>query len=96
MGQVRKSKFRLGIKPCAHIHDAQYMLVKDDLEHVYYANIHLVEAVKWQDHPDIAHPEVKLGGEFSIFHPDWAHEITIPNEATEEEILKAVEEQTSS
>jgi DNA polymerase-1 len=50
----------------------------------------LVKAVQWQEAPEIQHDEVKLGGEFSIFWPDWAHEIIIPNGATEEEIVAVV------
>lgn len=90
MGKVRQSKHRLNIRPCAHIHDAQYMLVLDDIDVVMYANKHLVKAVQWQDHPDIWHDEVKLGGEFSIFWPSWANDITIPNEASEKEIRSIV------
>lgn len=90
MGKVRASEFRLMIRPCAHIHDAQYMLVKDDIYAVMFTNEHLVNAVKWQDDPEIFHHEVKLGGELSIFWPNWANDITIPNEATEEEIRSIV------
>lgn len=90
MDKVRASKHRLDIKPCAHIHDAQYMLVRDDIEVVMYANEHLVKAVQWQEHPDIANDEVKLGGEFSLFWPTWANDITIPNGATEKEIRSIV------
>lgn len=91
MGKVRASEFRLDIRPCAHIHDAQYMLIRDNLDAVLFANTHLVKAVQWQDHPDIWHDQVKLGGELSIFWPSWAQEITIPNGATEEEILSLVQ-----
>jgi DNA polymerase-1 len=49
-----------------------------------------VKAVQWQDHPDIAHDEVKLGGELSIFHPHWGKEYTIPNGATEDEIFAVI------
>jgi DNA polymerase-1 len=91
MEKVRKSEHRLNIRPCAHIHDAQYMLVKDDISAVLYANKHLVKAVEWQEHPDIAHDEVKLGGEFSIFWPDWSKEITIPNGATESVVRSVIE-----
>lgn len=90
MGIVRKSKHRLNIRPCAQIHDAGYALVRDDLETLAFLNKHLVKAVEWQDHPDIAHDKVKLGGELSIFHPSWEHEIGIPNGAEEAEILAAV------
>lgn len=91
MGKVRQSKHRLQIKPCAQIHDAQYFLVRDDMETILYANKHLVKAVEWQDHPDIRDDQVKLGGEFSIFWPDWSKEIIIPNGATEEDVFSIVE-----
>lgn len=95
MGIVRGSRHRLNIRPCAHIHDAQYMLVRDDIEDVMFTNEHLVNAVKWQDHPDIAHDQVKLGGEFSIFWPTWSNEIVIPNGATQEEIFKSIDGQVT-
>jgi DNA polymerase-1 len=92
MGNVRKSPHRLNIRPCAQIHDAQYYLVKDDIEALMYANKYLVKAVKWQEHPDIAHDEVKLSGKLGIFYPDWTNEITLPNDATADEIMQAINE----
>lgn len=96
MGIVRAGEHRLNIRPCAHIHDAQYMLVKDDINAVLYANKHLVKAVEWQEHPDIAHDEVKLGGEFSIFWPTWQDEIVIPNGATEEDVFDIIDKHMKS
>lgn len=90
-GKVRKSKFRLDIKPCAQIHDAQYFLIRDDIKAIKYTNDNLVEAVKWQELPDIQHDEVKLGGEFGIFYPTWKTEITLPNGATEDEIFSVID-----
>lgn len=87
MGKVRVSRFREDIRPCAHIHDAQYYLIREDLDALEFTNEHLVEAVNWQNHPDIAHPEVGLGGELSVFFPTWCEETTIPNGAKKEEIL---------
>ena len=92
MEKVRSSEHRLEIKPCAHIHDAQYYLVKEDIAAVMFLNEHLVKACQWQDHPDIEHDEVKLGGEVSLFFPNWSTEITIPNGATKEQILDLVAE----
>lgn len=92
MKKVRASKYRTSIRPCAQIHDAQYYLVRDGIDEIMFTNKHLVEAVKWQEHPDIAHDEVKLGGEFSIFFPDWSHEIEIPNGATEDEIFHIIDD----
>lgn len=92
MGKVRESQFRLDIKPCAQIHDAQYFLVRDNMDALMFANEHVVKACEWQDHPDIEHPEVKLGGTFSVFFPDWSKEFEIPNRATEEQIYQAAQE----
>lgn len=84
MGKVRASEHRLVIRPCAHIHDAQYYMIPDDLAPLAYVNEHLVKAVQWQDHPDIWHDEVKLGGEVSVFFPDWSRELEIPNGADQD------------
>lgn len=89
-GKVRASPYRLTIRPCAQIHDAQYHIVKDDMDTVMFYNEHVVKAAKWQDHPAIYHDEVKLGGETFICFPNWAHEFSIKNEATEEQINESV------
>lgn len=91
MRKVRTSEFRLDIRPCIHIHDAQYFMIRDNMDTLQYTNKHLVEAVNWQDHPDIAHPEVGLGGELSLFYPTWANEIEIPNHATPEEVHQIIQ-----
>lgn len=88
MGKVRKSVYSFWIRPCAHIHDAQYYLIRDCIHTLLYTNKHLVKAVQWQEHPDIAHPDVKLGGELSIFYPNWSKELTVPNGVTEDELTK--------
>lgn len=90
-GKVRKSAFRLDIKPSAQIHDAQYFLIRDDINAIKYANDNLVKAVQWQELPDIVHDEVKLGGKLGIFYPTWKTEITLPNDANEEEIFAVID-----
>lgn len=90
MGKVRASKYKYDIRPCAHIHDAQYYLIRDDMDVLLYMNEHLVQAVNWNDHPAIYHSEVGLGGEVSLFHPTWAEEIMLPNGSTEEEIRAVI------
>lgn len=91
MAKVRDSEFAHDILPGAHIHDAQYYTIRDDMAVVQHLNTHLVKAVQWQDHPEIYHDEVKLGGELSLFFPSWEHELTIPNGATDQEIRSLVE-----
>lgn len=73
-------KFRYLIRPCAQIHDANYYIIKDDPELLIWMNENLVKEVQWQDHKDIYHDEVKLGGELSVFFPSWAEEMQLPNE----------------
>lgn len=84
--------FRLRIGPCAQIHDAQYYIVDDDISVVHWVNVHLVQAVQWQALPEIQHPDVRLGGQLSIFFPNWSNEYTIPNYATPQEILNITRE----
>lgn len=83
---------RKNIRPCAQIHDAGYAMVKDDMPTVLFMNEHLVNAVNWQDHDDIRHDDVGLGGELSLFWPTWAQEMVIPNGATEEKIHELIAE----
>lgn len=96
MRKVRDSKYHLDIRPCAQIHDAGYALVRDNLDILEYVNTHLVKAVQWQEHPDIAHDQVKLGGELSIFYPTWEKEIEIPNGANQNEIISIVKDAIAS
>lgn len=92
MKQVRRSKYQTDIRLCSHIHDAQYYLIRDDIEVVHWLNTVLVKEVQWQEDPLIQHDEVKLGGELSVFHPNWAKEMTIPNGASIAEIRKLAKE----
>lgn len=91
MQEVRQSPHRLTIRPCAQIHDAGYALVKDDIDALHFTNERLVKAVQWQEHPDIQHDQVKLGGELSIFYPDWSQELVIPNGSSQSEIIALIE-----
>lgn len=86
MAKVRASEYRLKIKPCVHIHDAQYYLIRDDIKVLHYMNTHLVKEVEWQEDPLIAHDQVKLGGEVSVFFPSWNDEVSLPNRISIEEI----------
>ncbi|ANJ20791.1 DNA polymerase [Roseobacter phage RD-1410W1-01] len=91
MGKVRKSEYRLDIKPCAHIHDAQYYLVRDrGFGPLMYMNEHLPKAVSWQDDPEIYHDQVKLSGSVEIFHPNWNHGFDLPANCNEETIIEKI------
>ena len=95
MRKVRLSEHRTSIRPCAQIHDAGYALVKDELAPILFLNEHLVHEVNWNDHPEIFHPVVGLGGKLSVFYPTWKDEVMIPNHATKEEVLAIVKKALS-
>lgn len=86
------SPYRMDIWPCCHIHDAQYFLVRNRIEPIHFLNETLVPAMEWQELDEIKHPEVKLGGELSVFHPSWSYEVKIPNKASPDEIKTIAKE----
>lgn len=90
--KVRNSPYRLDIKPMIMIHDALYYLIRDRIDVVLWVNSNLSKAVMWQEEPQIKHDKVHLSGELSIFYPDWAHELTLPNELDKKELIKLVTE----
>ncbi len=85
--RIQRERLQEFIFPVAHIHDSQYFLVKDKVGLVEWFNDNLVECMQWQDLPELAHDEVKLGGEVDIHYESWAMPITIPNRASKNEIL---------
>jgi DNA polymerase-1 len=91
MKKVWASKYRLDIKPVAQIHDAQYYLIRDDVEIVEWVNSNLIEAMQWQELPEIQHPTVKLGANLDIFWPSWKAHITLPNNADQTKIRELCE-----
>lgn len=91
MRHVRKSQYRLDIRPTSQIHDAGYYLIRDDVAALKFTNDKLVTEVKWQEHPDIQHDQVKLSGKLGVFYPNWSKEITIPNDASEDTIFSTID-----
>lgn len=88
MQKVWASKYRYDIKPVGLIHDSIYILMRNDVEVVEFANRELINAMKWQELPELQHPTVKLGANLDIFWPDWAHATTLPNNADQKTIME--------
>lgn len=91
MEKVRNSPYRTKIRVCNIIHDAAYFLVEDDIDVFLWLNKNLVKEFQWQEDPAIAHDKVHLGGEVSIFQPNWSSELTVPNDCSREELLSLVD-----
>jgi len=92
MRKVWASKYRFDIKPVALIHDAIYLVVKDNIEIVEWANRELVLSMQWQELPEIQHDTVKLGSALDIFWPNWSNAITLDNNADKQTILELCKE----
>lgn len=87
MEKVWDSPYKLDIKPVAMIHDAIYLLIRNDLKAVEWVNRELIKSMQWQELPEIQHDTVKIGAELDIFYPDWAHPMGLKNNATQADIL---------
>ena len=92
MEAVWASEYSLDIKPVAMIHDAIYILVRDDPKVMEFTNRELTKAMQWQELPEIQHPEVTLGGALDIFWPTWAKAVTLDEKADEAEIIQVCSE----
>lgn len=92
MQKVWASPYRHDIKPVALIHDSIYLLIRDRLDVVEWANNNLIEEMRWQDLPELHHDTVKLGANLGIFWPDWSNECTLPNDASASEIKRLCDE----
>jgi DNA polymerase-1 len=88
--RVLNSRFKHDILPISHIHDAQYFIIRDNIATLEFVNNNLIECMQWQELPEIAHDQVKLGGELSVFYPTWADETKLPNNATRQELFDIV------
>ncbi len=88
MKKVWISPYRYNIHPIALIHDAIYLIIKDDLEVAEWVNHELIKSMQWQELPEIQHDQVKLGAALDIFYKGWHQPITLPNDASKEEIKK--------
>lgn len=81
MEKVWASPYRLDILPVAMIHDAIYLVIRNNPDIVAWVNRELIQAMQWQELPELRHNKVKLGAELSLFYPSWADELKLPNEA---------------
>lgn len=88
MEKVWASPYRYDIKPVALIHDAIYLLIREDAVVVEWANRELIKSMQWQQLPEIQHPTVKLGAALDLYWPNWANPITLPNGADQATIIQ--------
>jgi DNA polymerase-1 len=86
--KVWASEFKYEILPCGLIHDAIYLLMLEHPAVVEFANRELIKSMSWQELPELAHDTVKIGAALDIFWPNWANGITLPINASQEQIIE--------
>ena len=89
MEKVWASPFAHDIVPVALIHDAIYLMIREDLKVVEFANTELITSMRWQNLPELQHPTVKIGAALDLFWPSWATPVTLPLMGTQAEIAAA-------
>lgn len=92
MGKVWKSKYRNDIKIVALVHDAIYLMIRDDIEVVEFANNELIRSMEWQELPEIQHDQVKIGAALDLFYPNWSSPVTLDNYCSQDKIRELVSE----
>lgn len=90
MERVWKSEYRYDVMPISLIHDAIYLMIKDDVRLVEWVNNNLIECMQWQELEEIKHDEVHLGAELDLYYPSWANTITLNNSMSITEIKELV------
>lgn len=93
MEEVWKSEYRLKIFPVAQIHDALYFMIEDTLDTLEYTNNKLIESMTdITGLPELEHPKVKVGANLELYYPSWANPISLPNNASREELQRVISE----
>ena len=86
MEAVAEAGYSEEIHQVASIHDATYLVVKDNVDTVLWLNKQITDLALWKDLPELYDPEIPLGGELDLFPDSWAAGITLPVELTKEEL----------
>lgn len=84
------AKYPTDIFPVALIHDAIYLLIKDDLSIVKWVNDNLIKCMQWQELKELKHDTVKLSAQLDLYYPDWSNPITLKNNMSKLEIKQLV------
>lgn len=92
MERVWASEYQYDIMPICLIHDAIYLMIKNDVEIVKWVNDNLIDCMNWQELPEIQHDQIKLEAELGVFYPDWSNEVTLKNHISVNDIIATCSE----
>lgn len=89
--RLSNSEFRDSVRLINTIHDAIYLLVKNDISTIKFVNDNLIDCMSWQEDPAIQSDKVKLGAELDI-GKSWAKQISLKNNVSANEIQEFLTE----
>lgn len=84
LDRLKASEFKNDVKLINTIHDAVYLLIREDAEVIKWVNDNLVDCMLWQEDPKLE-SEIKMGAELDLGR-DWAHCYTLPNGFSEQNV----------
>ena len=87
MERVYASEYSHDIMPVNLVHDAIYLMIRNNIHVVKWVNDNLMDCMSWQELDEIKHDKVKLSAELGLFYPDWSNEITLPNNINRKQIV---------
>lgn len=77
--RIKKSPYKYDIMLVSLIHDAIYMLIRDNPVIVKWVNDNLVDCMRWQELEELKHDKVKIGANLDLLWPDWSKALTLDN-----------------
>lgn len=90
MERVYASEYKHDIMPVNIVHDAVYLMIRDNIHVVKWVNDNLMDCMSWQELDEIKHDKVKLSSNLDLFYPHWGNEITLPNNINRKQIKEIV------
>ena len=83
---VDASPYRYDILMCALIHDAIYIMCRNNPAIIQWVNTNLIDCMRWQELPELQHDIVKISAELDLYWPSWQDALTLPNDISIDEI----------
>lgn len=90
MERVWNSEYAEDILPVCQIHDSLYFMIRNTLGCLKFVNDNLIDCMKWNDLPEIQHPQVKLEAALDVFIPDWSQKVTLENNLSIDKIRSTI------
>ena len=96
MERVYASEYKHDIMPVNIVHDAIYLMIRDNIHVVKWVNDNLMDCMSWQELDEIKHDKVKLSAELELYYNGWHQPIVLPNRASRRQIKDVVKEQVQN